>query len=60
MREVRDGSGLDRRTLLLGAGTAVVARAFASPALGRGHDHKGGGDHGGGGSIPRDNISIQL
>ena len=59
-------TGFDRRSLLAGAGAAVAATAFgATPALaedphrrkrGRGHGH----GHGGRGSIPREQISIQL
>jgi sugar phosphate isomerase/epimerase len=56
--------GIDRRSLLAGAGAAVAASTLgAAPAFARGGGHgkhKGHGDHGGRGQIPRDQISIQL
>ncbi len=61
MRDFSDSSGIDRRSLLAGAGAALAASAVgASPALGHGRKGHGHGDHGGRGSIPRENISIQL
>jgi sugar phosphate isomerase/epimerase len=64
MRDFSESSGIDRRSLLAGAGAAVAASALgATPALARGHGRKGhgGDDHGHGrGTIPRENISIQL
>jgi sugar phosphate isomerase/epimerase len=56
--------GLDRRAFLRGAAAMATVPAgagvLAAPALGRGHGRKH--DHGQdrGGSIPRENISIQL
>jgi sugar phosphate isomerase/epimerase len=58
--------GIDRRTLLSGAGAAVAATTLgAAPAFARGgghgkHQGHGDHDHGGRGSIPREQISIQL
>ena len=61
MRDFSENSGIDRRSLLAGAGAALAASAVgASPALGHGRGRKGHGDHGGRGSIPRESISIQL
>ena len=61
MRDFSESSGIDRRSLLAGAGAALAASAVgASPALGHGRKGHGHGDHGGRGSIPRENISIQL
>jgi sugar phosphate isomerase/epimerase len=53
-----DGQGLDRRDFLRGAAAGAALTSLplgASPALAH-----GGGDHGHGGSIPRESISIQL
>ena len=62
-----DERGLDRRKFLAGAAAGGAALTFgATPALagghkpGKGHGHGHDGDHPGGSSIPRDNISIQL
>jgi sugar phosphate isomerase/epimerase len=61
MRDFSENSGIDRRTLLAGAGAAMAASAVGvAPAFGHGRKRHGGGEHGGRGSIPRENISIQL
>jgi sugar phosphate isomerase/epimerase len=64
MRDLNGSGGIDRRGLLAGAGAAVAASALgATPALARdrkGHGGHGHGHGGGRGTIPRENISIQL
>jgi sugar phosphate isomerase/epimerase len=56
--------GFDRRSFLRGAAAVATVPAgagvLAGPALGHDRQRKHGHDHGRGGSIPRENISIQL
>ena len=64
MRDLSESSGIDRRGLLAGArrGRRRFSPGTPAPALGRDRGRKGHGhgDHGGHGSIPRENISVQL